>query len=142
LFYPQNSGVTIFDVHTGRLARHIILPVSIPLDSGALVLDETGTKMFLITTTGIATAQLDAAPLSIGHINPAAGPSGTTITIRGSGFQNGATVMFGAAQAATTLIDASTLTAVAPTLAPGAVRISVKNPDGSQYAVDAAYTVQ
>ena len=140
-FYPQDSGVDIFDVHTGRLVRHIVLPVSIPADNGALALDETGTRMFLTTTTGIAIAQLDPVPLSIGHINPVAGPSGTTIIIRGSGFQNGATVTCGAALAATTFIDASTLSAVVPTLAHGVVRISVKNPDGGQYALDAAYTV-
>lgn len=141
LYYPQDSGVDIFDVHTGRLARHIALPVLIPLNSGAMALDESGTKMFLTTTTGIAIAQLDSAPLSIGHVSPVDGPSGTTITIRGSGFQNGATVTVGPAQAATTFIDPSTLSAVVPTLAAGVVRISVKNPDGSQYSVDSAYKV-
>jgi DNA-binding beta-propeller fold protein YncE len=141
LFYPQDSGVDIFDTHTGRLLRHVVLPVTVPVNSGALAVDETGTKMFITTTTGIAIAQLDSAPLSIGHIDPVAGPSGTTITVRGSGFQNGATVTFGAAQAVATFIDASTLSAVAPTLAPGVVRISVKNPDGSQYSIDGAYTV-
>jgi hypothetical protein len=142
LFYPQDSGVTIFDVHTGRLARHIVLPVSIPLDSGGLALDETGTKIFLITTTGIAIAQLDSAPLSIGNINPVAGPSGTTIVIRGSGFQNGATITFGATQVIATFVDSSTLNATAPTLPPGVVQITVKNPDGSKYSLDGAYTVQ
>ena len=141
LFYPQDSGVDIFDVHTGRLARHIVLPVSIPFDSGALALDESGTKMFFTTTTGIAIAQLDPAPFSIGNISPAAGPSGTTIVIRGSGFQNGATVTFGATQVAATFVNSNTLQAVVPTLAPGAIRVGVKNPDGSQYSVDDAYTV-
>jgi DNA-binding beta-propeller fold protein YncE len=141
LFYPQNSSVGIFDTHTGRLVRHIALPVTIPANSGALALDETGTKMFLTTTTGIAIAQLDSLPLSIGHVNPVVGASGATVVIRGSGFQNGATVAFGATQAATTFIDAGTLNAVVPTLAPGVFRITIKNPDGSQYGADAAYTV-
>jgi hypothetical protein len=141
LFYPQDSGVDIFDVHTGRLLWHIVLPVSIAANSGALALDETGTKMFLTTTTGIAIAQLNSAPLSIGHVSPVTGPPGTAITLRGSGFQNGATVMFGAAPAATTFIDASNLSAAVPTLAPGVIRITVKNPDGSQYSIDGAYTV-
>jgi hypothetical protein len=142
LYYPQDSGVDIFDVHTGRLMRKVVPPAVIPLNSGALALDETGTKMFLTTTTGIAIAQLDALPLSIGHVTPAVGPAGTPVVIRGSGFQNGATVTFGATQAVTTFVDASTLNAVTPTLAPGVVRITVKNPDGSNYFLDAAYTAQ
>jgi hypothetical protein len=141
LFFPQDSGVDIFDTHTGRLVRHIVLPVTIPVDSGAMALDETGTKIFLTTNTGIAIAQFDAAPLSIGHVEPIAGPSGTTIIIRGSGFQNGDAVSFGATQAAVTFVDANTLNVVVPTLAPGVVRISVKDPDGTQYSVDSAYTV-
>jgi hypothetical protein len=142
LFFPQDSGVAIFDTHTGRLVRRIALPVSIPLTSGSMALDETGTRIFLITDSGIAIAQLDALPLSIGHIDPAAGPSGTAIVVRGSGFQNGATVSFGVTEVAATFVDSNTLHAVVPTLAPGAIRISVKNPDGSQYSVDDAYAVK
>lgn len=142
LFYPQDSGVAIFDTHTGRLVRHIVLPVSIPQNSGAMALDESGTKMFLTTTTGIAIAQLDPAPLSIGTVNPAAGPSGTVIVLRGSGFQSGATVSFGTTQGSTTFVDSSTVQATVPTLPAGPVRISINNPDGSRYFVDDAFTLQ
>jgi YVTN family beta-propeller protein len=141
LFYPQDSGVDIFDTHTGRLVRHIVLADPIPADSGGMALDETGMKMFLISNTGITIAQLFQAPLGLATVNPAAGPQGTVVVIRGSGYQNGATVTFGTTQVSATFVDSNTLHATVPALPPGAVRISVKNPDGHQYSLDDAYTV-
>ena len=141
LFYPQDSGVDIFDVHTGRLARHIVLPDPIPLDTNGMALDETGSKMFLISNTGVTVVQLFQVPLSLATLNPASAPSGTTITVRGSGFQSGATITFGDIQASTTFVDSNTLQAIVPSLSSGPVRVSVKNPDGRRYSLDAAFTV-
>jgi len=59
LFFPQDSGVDIFDVHTGRLVRHLVLPDPIPLDMNGMVIDDTGTKIFLISQTGITVAVID-----------------------------------------------------------------------------------
>lgn len=141
LFYPQDSGVDIFDTHTGRLVRHLVLPDPIPANSGAMALDETGTKMFLISKTGITIAQLFQAPLSLATVNPAAGAQGTTVLLRGSGFQNGAVVTFGAIQVSATFVDSNTLQATVPILPTGPIRVSIKNPDGHQYSLDDAYTV-
>lgn len=142
LFVPQDTGVDIFDVHTGRLAQHVAILDGIPLDTGAMALDETGTKMFLITNSGITIAQLFQAPLSLASANPVAGSQGTQVTLRGSGFQNGANVLFGTSQAATTYVDAETLTATVPAMSAGPVRITVKNPGGQIYNFDDAFTVQ
>lgn len=141
LFFPQDSGVDIFDVHSGRLARHVVLPETIPLDSNALVLDETGSKMFLISISGITIAQLDEIPLSLATVNPSSGLSGTTVTLRGSGFRNGATIKFGTLQASTTFVDSNTLRATVPALLAGPVRVTVSNPDGDHYTLDDAFTV-
>jgi DNA-binding beta-propeller fold protein YncE len=141
LFFPQHSGVDIFDVHTGRLVRHVVLPDNpIPLDSGALVLDETGSKMFLISNSGITIAQLDEVPLSLATVRPPSGPVGTIVKLRGSGFQNGATVSIGAVQAATAFVDASTLTVTVPSLTSGPERVTVSNPNGETYTLDDAFT--
>jgi DNA-binding beta-propeller fold protein YncE len=142
LFVPQNTGVDIFDVHTGRLVQHVAIADGIPLNNGAMVLDETGTKMFLISNSGITIAQLFQAPLSLASANPAAGSPGTQVTLRGSGFQNGALVSFGTSQAATAYVDAETLTATVPAMSAGPVRITVKNPGGQTYDFDDAFTVQ
>ena len=141
LFYPQDSGVTIFDVHTGRLVRHVVLPDPIPLNTNSMVLDETGTKMFLTSDTGITIAQLYQAPLSLAALSSAAGGPGSTVTLRGSGFQAGTTVTFGANLASATFVDSNTLQATVPTLPSGSVRITLKNPDGHQYYFDDAFFV-
>jgi hypothetical protein len=142
LFVPQKTGVDIFDVHTGRLAQHVVLPEGIPLDMNAMALDETGTKMFLISNSGITITQLFQAPLSLASVNPATGSAGTQVTLRGSGFLNGATVLFGTSQAATAYVNAETLTATVPTISAGPVRITVTNPGGQTYSFDDAFTVQ
>jgi WD40 repeat protein len=141
LFLPS-SGVDIFDVHQGRLALRIALPeaptVSVP---PKLAVDETGTKVFVLTRSGLTIAQLAVVPLSISSVNPTSGASGATVTIRGSGFQSGATVLFGTTSATTTYVDGMTLKATVPNLSSGPVRVTVTNPGGQQYFFDAAFTV-
>lgn len=141
LFVPQTSGVDVFDVHNGRLVQHVVLPDPIPLDSNAMALDETGTKMFLTSSTGVTIAELNQAPLSIGTLSPVTGPSGTTVKLRGSGFVTGAVVTFGTTRASATFVDLNTLQATVPSLSAGAVRVTVTNPDGHQYTLDNAFTV-
>ena len=142
LFEPQVTGVDVFDVHTGRLAMHIALPEGIPLDMNAMALDETGTKMFLISNSGITIAELFQAPLSLASVSPPAASQGTLVTVRGSGFQNGARVAFGTSQASMTYVDQNTITATVPVLSTGPVRITVTNPNSQAYSLDAAFTVQ
>jgi YVTN family beta-propeller protein len=141
LFVPQDSGVDIFDVHTGRLAQHLVLPDPIPQNTNALALDETGTKLFLTSSTGVTIAQLHDLPLSLATLNPASGPPGTSVTLRGSGFQNGATVTFGTTQVSATFVDSNTIQTTVPSLPAGSVRITVTNPDGHSYSFDDAFAV-
>jgi len=142
LFYPQDSGVDIFDVHTGRLVRHVVLPDPLPLDTNTLVLDETGSKMFLISNTGITIAQLHEVPLSLARAVPSSGTPGSTVTLRGSGFQSGITVKFANTSVQSSVVDANTLTATVPSLAAGPVRITLANPNGASYSLDAAFVIQ
>lgn len=141
LFVPQDSGVDIFDVYRGRLAMHVALPESIPADTNGMALDETGTKMFLISNSGITIAQLFQAPLSLATTNPASGAPGTQVTLRGSGFQSGATVTWGTSETTAVFVDSNTLRATVPSISAGPARITVMNPNGQQYTFDAAFTV-
>lgn len=79
--------------------------------------------------------------LSLDSVVPSAGPQGTQVTVRGTGFQNGATVTFGTSQVSGTYVDPNTLTATVPALSAGPVRVTVANPDGHQHSRDAAFTL-
>jgi IPT/TIG domain-containing protein len=141
-FFPQTNGtVDIFDVHRGRLALRVSLPEPSPVTLDPMVLDETGTRMFLISNSGLTIAQLSHAPLSIARMLPPSATAGSVVTIRGSGFESGATVSFGTVQVPAVLIDSNTLQATVPATSAGSQRITVTNPDGKQYAFDAAFTL-
>jgi hypothetical protein len=87
--------------------------------------------------------KLARVPLGIGTIVPASGPAagGTNVTIRGSGFQSGASVTIVGKTATVTLIDMNTLKIVTPALPAGAQRIIVTNSHGESVAWDAAFIV-
>ena len=141
LFIPS-SGVDVFDVHQGRLALRIALPEQPAVTkASSLAVDETGTKVFILTRSGVTIAQIAVVPLSIASVSPSSGASGATVTIRGSGFQSGATFQFATSSATVTFVDSMTLTATVPNLPSGPVRVTVTNPGGQQYSFDAAYTV-
>jgi hypothetical protein len=112
------------------------------LHGSFLAIDENGQRIFALTASGLTVVQLASVPLSIGTISPASAPAsgGTTLTIRGSGFQSGATATIGGKPAATTFVDMNTLTLTTPALTSGLQQIVITNPDGTSYALDAAFT--
>jgi hypothetical protein len=69
------------------------------------------------------------------------GAPGTQVTIRGSGFLNGATVTLGTTQETATFVDSNTLQVTVPQIANGTVRVTVTNPGDQQYSFDDAFTV-
>jgi YVTN family beta-propeller protein len=140
--HPLTEGVDVFDVHRQRLALRIALPDPLPGTLNSMTLDETGTKIFLISNTGITVAQLHSAPLSIATVSPPTGSPGTQITIRGSGFTSGSSVTIGTIEVSTMFVDQNTLQAIVPSLPGGPARISVSNQQGNQYSFDAAFVVQ
>ena len=137
---PQVPAVAIFDTHTGDLRQRVELPQNLVIGY-ALALDDTGSMMFTVSTTGIMVTQLSHVPLAAKNVIPAAASAGSTVQVRGSGFQNGATVTFGATQASATFVDANTLSVIVPAMASGSQRVNMKNPNGEQYALDGGFTV-
>src|SRR6185369_5024705 len=67
---------------------------------------------------------------NVDSITPASGPSGTAVTISGTGFATGATVKFGNTTASATVVGSTTINAVSPTHSSGPVNIVVTNPGG------------
>jgi hypothetical protein len=144
------GGIDIVDTHNGRLRLRIFLPeplaaLSTDLDAlhgSFLAIDETGQRIFALTTSGLTIIQLATVPLSIGTVSPASTPAagGTTLTIRGSGFQSGATITIGGKNILATFVDINTLTVVIPPLATGPHQIRINSPNGDSYTLDAAFT--
>ena len=145
------GGVDILDAHTGLVRLRIFLPeplaaLSTDIDAlhgSFLTVDENGQRIFALTTSGLTIIHLASVPLSIGTSSPASAPAtgGTTLTIRGSGFQSAATVTIGGKSAATRFVDMNTLTVTTPPLTAGTQQILITNPNGDSYTLDAALTV-
>lgn len=148
------GGVDILDAHSGALRLRIFLPQQFMTDvdglhGGFLTTDENGQRLFAITSSdgtaqnaSLTVVQLAAVPLGIGTISPAsvAASGGTTLNIRGSGFQSGTTVSISGKNAIVTLKDINTLSVVTPSLTPGPQRITITNLDGETTSLDVAIT--
>jgi hypothetical protein len=144
------GGVDIVDTRTGRLRLRVFLPEPLAtlftdidaLHGSFLAVDENGQRIFVLTTSGLTVIQLANVPLSIGTVSPASAlaAGGTTLTIRGSGFQSGATVTIGGKSAAAMFVDMNTLTVTTPPLTAGPQQILITNPNGDSDSLDAALT--
>ena len=138
----------IDDIHRWQPAATVAFPEPFvpsysPATDRMLAIDNTGTDLFGVTNSGITMMVLNPVPLSIGNLQPSsASPSGgATITIRGTGFQSGATVAFGGVHAATTYVDQNTLTAALPSLPAGWQDVSVTNANGMSYTAPGIFQV-
>nr|MDP9147672.1 IPT/TIG domain-containing protein [Acidobacteriota bacterium] len=146
------GGVDIVDAHSGELRLRIVLPQQLMTDvdalhGGFLAIDESGQRLFAITTldgspqqASLSVVQLAAVPLGIGSVTPAniAVAGGTSVNIRGSGFLAGVKVTIGGKTATATLIDMNTLTVSAPALAAGSQQLVITNANGETVSLDGA----
>jgi hypothetical protein len=81
--------------------------------------------------------------LTLIAIQPTVGPvaGGTTVTLTGTGFASGATVLFGGAAASSvTIVNSDRITAVTPPHDAGAVDVQVTNPDNQSEMLADAFT--
>ena len=132
------GGVDILDAHSGTLRLRMFLPQQLMTDidglhGSFLATDENGQRLFAITSSdgsaqyaALTVVQLASVPLGIGTISPttAAASGGTTLTIRGSGFQSATTVSINGKIATVSFKDMNTLTVVTPSLAAGSQQIT------------------
>lgn len=144
------GGVDIIDAHSGVLRRRIFLPeplamVSADIDGqhgSFLAIDENGQRIFALTNSGLTVVQLAEVPLGIGSITPSGGPAsgGTSVTIRGSGFQSGIKLTLGGKNLTLNFKDMNTLTFTTIAVSPGAQQLTLINPNGESVSLDAAFT--
>lgn len=144
LYIPENNGFSIYDVHQGHLKRRVVLAAPTASTFDALTIDDTGSRVFLLTATGLSVVEIADLPLSIGNLQPAQGSAagGTAVSIRGSGFQNGSQVLFNNTSVSAQFVDGFTLQVTSPAVDAGAIRITVVNPNGDKYSLDDAFNAQ
>jgi IPT/TIG domain len=144
------GGVDISDARSGQLRMRIFLPQQLMTDVDALhsdflTIDENGQRLFAITSldgspqnAALTVVQLASVPLALGSVSSptilAAG--GTTLTIRGSGFQAGIKVAVGGKPTMATLVDMNTLTVVSPAVPTGPLQLTLTNVNGETVTVD------
>ncbi len=80
---------------------------------------------------------------TVTHVSPATGSAlgGTAVSVTGTGFQSGATVLFGGALATTvTVVSPTSLDVLTPAHAAGLVTVEVRNPDNQSGQKTQAFT--
>ncbi len=100
-----------------------------------------GNVFFDISNTNFTIAEALPAP-TVTSIEPTSGPfsGGTSVTVTGTGFVNGAVVLFGGLGATSvTFNSATSLTAVTPAQGSGTVSVTVFNPDSQSGTLSAAF---
>jgi hypothetical protein len=114
------------------------------LHGGFLTTDENGQRLFALTTGGLSIVQLVDVPLGIGTLSPVSGPAagGSTVSVRGSGFQNGIKATLGRKTTTITVKDMNTLVLTTPALTSGPQQLVLTNPDGESVSLDAAFLAQ
>lgn len=140
-YTPTTKGIEVGDVQHGQVVLSIGIPGGVASTFDGLVVNRAGTSLYVAEATGIGAVQLAAAPLSIGSLQPAQGDShgGVTVTVLGSGFVNGSTVTLDGQPAAVQFFDSTKLTFVSPATSSKKVSLTVTNPVGDSYTLDAAY---
>jgi len=147
-----HGGIDIRDAHSGQLRLRVYLPEAFAmlntdvdgLHGGFLTTDENGQRLFALTTSGLSIVQLANVPLGIGTLSPVSGPAagGSTVSVRGSGFQNGIKATLGGKSASITVKDMNTLVLTTPALVSGLQQLVLTNPDGESVSFDAAFLAQ
>jgi len=146
------GGVDISDARSGELRMRIILPQQLMTDVDALhgdflTIDENGQRLFAITSldgspqsAALTVVQLACVPLAIGSVSSptVSVAGGTSLTIRGSGFQSGIKLGIGGKPATATLVDMNTINVVSPAVTAGPQQLTLTNANGETVSLDAA----
>ncbi len=140
-YMPTTAGVEIYDVHHGD--RLLAIGSSSPMATGPdnLAVNHAGNRLYLFESAGIGVVDLPSAPLSIGSLTPAYGSAagGDSVVVRGSGFQAGTSVKIDGHPASVQFVDSTQLIVTTPAMTAANNIVSVANPDGTTYSLDAAF---
>jgi hypothetical protein len=141
VYLPTTKGVEIYDVHHGQMSISVGILGGVASTVDGLVTNHAGTMLFVAEQAGIGIIDLSQAPLSIGSVSPAQGNAsgGNVVTLSGSGFSAGASVTIDGQPVAAQVAGSTILTFTVPPISSAKVAVTVTNPNGDTYTLDAAY---
>jgi Metallo-peptidase family M12B Reprolysin-like/IPT/TIG domain len=102
---------------------------------GNVFFDVSHANFTIVADDGLPAPMLTA-------VSPSSGPitGGTAVTLTGTGFLSGATVLFGTTVASSvTVLGATSLTALTPVQAAGTVAVTITNPDAKSATLPSAF---
>jgi hypothetical protein len=136
-----NTFATSLAASTPNDGSEMVTIPDTPTTSARVRVSCVGNVFFDISNTNFTISTPLPAP-AVTSIDPTSGPfsGGTLVTVTGTGFVNGATVLFGGLGATSVTFNSSTsLTAVTPAQGSGTVSVTVFNPDGQSGTLSAAF---
>ncbi|MGB2592336.1 MAG: IPT/TIG domain-containing protein [Candidatus Acidiferrum sp.] len=135
-YFAYPNYFEIVDVEHAALRMRFSLTETVQSTASPLAIDSGGRFVFLITNQGLTVVDLGAAPLSIGHLTPQTASPGTTVTMRGSGFDSTVTATVGGVAAVVSITDQNTMTLTMPAAASGPEDIVLTRGDGETYTLE------
>lgn len=140
-YLPTTKGVEIYDIHHGQTVLRIGDAAGSLAGLDNLAINHDGSQLYVAEPKGIGVITLAKVPLSIGSLTPSRGNAsgGQPVVLRGSGFMNGATVTVDGNPAVVQFVDSTKLMLSMPAVTPAEDVVTVTNPDGASYSLDAGW---
>jgi hypothetical protein len=148
LFFTGSSEIQVFDTRNGRLLLSLGAVCGVGPDrcSGSLAgvaVDPTGKKVLTLGGDGALNySELSVVPLAVATVTPASAAPGASLTIRGSGFVAGTAATIAGKSTSCTLMDSQTLQCTLPDANTGLAPMTLTNPDGQTYSLEAAIDIE
>ena len=139
LRFSAAGQVEVSDTHNGR---PLLSFEPLPAWATTLAVDPTGQKILVGAGTSLRYYQLTVIPLAVAGVSPAQASPGASLTVHGNGFVAGTTATIAGKSAACTLVDSQTLQCTVPNLNSGLAPMTLNNPDGQTYSLEAAVNVE
>jgi len=135
-YFSYPNYFEIVDVAHATLRMRFALTETIQDIATPLAIDSGGRFVYLLTDKGLTVVDFGAAPLSIGHLSGQTAAPGSTVVVRGSGFDSGTTATVGGVAASVNFTDENTLTLTIPGATSGPQDIVLTRSDGESYTLE------
>jgi hypothetical protein len=137
----NSAFIDIIDVNHSDVRSRIRLSENIQSVVTPMAIDASDARVFLITNRGLTVITVSGVPLSVASVAPSSSAAGTEISVRGSGFQSGMTATVNGVSALVVVVDSQTAKVTIPAVSSGVAKLTLTNPDGQTYSLEAAFRV-